>query len=71
MKSRRAFGLGIFHDATMDVTYLDVCPLIKSLARCFPLENLPKLLQMLLFLSDLGVQFAELLEVGQVTPRGV
>lgn len=71
VKGRRGFSLGILHDAMMGIVCLGAYSLIKSLACFFPLENLPKLLQPLLFLLELGVQLAELLEVGHLTPRGV
>jgi hypothetical protein len=71
VKGQRGFGFGILHDVTMDVACLCACSLVKSLAGCFPIENLPKLLHSLLFLSELGVQLVELLEVGHVTQGGL
>jgi hypothetical protein len=67
----RGFHLDIFHDATMDVACLGVCSLVRGPTYRFSVENLLKLLYPLLFLSELGMQHAELLEVGHVTSRGV
>jgi hypothetical protein len=44
VKGRRGFNLDIFHDATMDVTCLGACSLVRGSTCRFPLENLPKLL---------------------------
>jgi hypothetical protein len=71
VKERRCFSLGFFHDAMMNIACLGACTLIKNLAGGFTLENLPKWLQSLMFLSEHGVQLAELFEVGHVTSRGV
>lgn len=67
MKGQKGFGFGTLHDVTMDIACLGTCSLVKSLAGCFPVENLPKLLHSFLFLSEPGVQLAEPLEVGHVT----
>jgi hypothetical protein len=72
VKWRRGFGLGIFHDMTMNVACLGACTFVKNLASCFPLENLPELLHTLLLFSEIGVQLMKLFEVGHVTPwRGL
>jgi hypothetical protein len=69
VKGQECFGLDIFHNATMYVACLGVCTLVKDLAGCFLLEDLPELLQSLLLFSELGVQLAKLFDLGHVTPR--
>jgi hypothetical protein len=39
----------------MKVACLGACTFVENLTSCFPFENLSKLLQSLLFLSELGV----------------
>jgi hypothetical protein len=52
----------------MDVACLGACSLVRSPTCRFPLQNLSKLLQSLLFFFELGVQFVELLKVDHLTP---
>jgi hypothetical protein len=70
VKGRRGFSLDIFHYTTIDFACLGVCSLIRSPTCRFAFENLLKLLLPMLFLLELSVQLAELLEVGYVTPQG-
>jgi hypothetical protein len=68
VKGQRCVGHDIFHDVTMNIACLGTRALVKNLASCFPLENLPEPLQPLMFFPEFGVQLAELFEVGHVTP---
>jgi hypothetical protein len=55
VKGWRGFSLSIFHDTMMNVACIVACTVIKNLTSCFPFENLPELLQPLMFLFELGV----------------
>jgi hypothetical protein len=53
----------------LNIACLGVRAFVKDFVGCFLLEDLPELLQSLLFFPKLGMQLTELLEVGHVTLR--
>jgi hypothetical protein len=67
VKGQGCFGLDIFHDATLNIVCLGVHAFVKDFVDYFLLEDLPELLQPLLFFPKLGMHLTELLEVDHVT----